>query len=169
MGWLKSIFGSKKDDRLERLVRRLIFYQDAATFRDALREATELAPKGDDFGIRALSEAIRRRCGGRNITFYSPSSFTIQSGDVLFEAEDRLLELAKSNKLLDDPSATQDLISAALVLSQDGLQGLEFRIFANAGVEQCYDFHLLFNQMHSSVKLWQARGELTQQMTEEAS
>ncbi len=172
MPWLKRIFGGEKDNRLERLVRRLIFYQDEATVLDALREATALAPKGDDLGVRALSEAIRRRCGGRGIVFYAPSlgGLTMRSGGVLIEAEDRLLELAKSNKLLDDPAATQGLISAALSLSQDGLSGLVRTIFALAGPEQGYDFQLLFNQMHSSIKLRYARGERswTQQMTDEA-
>lgn len=173
MGWLKNIFGSKEDERLERLVRRLIFYQDEATFLDALREATALAPKGDDLGVRALSEAIRRRCRKRKITFYSPSfgGLTVRLGEEYMQAEERLLELAKSGKLLENPAATQNLISAALAVSQDGLLGLVQTIFALAGPEQGYDFQLLFNHMHSSIKLRQARGERswTQQMTDETS
>ena len=138
MSWIKNIFGSKKDDRLERLVRWLIFYHDESTVLDALSEATALAPKGDDMGVRALSEAIRRRCGKRDITFYAPSfgGLTMRSGEVLMEAENRLLELAKSGKLLDDPAATQGLISAALSVSQDGLSGLVQTIFALSGSEQ---------------------------------
>lgn len=86
------------------------------------------------------------------------------------EAEDRLLELAKSRKLLDDPAATQNLISAALYLSQDGLGNLVRTIFALAGSEQGYDFQLLFNQMQSAIKLRHARGERswTQQLNDEA-
>ncbi len=171
MSWIKNIFGSKKDDRLECLVRRLIFYHDESTVLDALSEATALAPKGDDMGVRALNEAIRRRCGKRDVTFYAPfGGLTMRSGEVLMEAENRLLELAKSGKLLDDPAATQGLISAALSVSQDGLSGLVQTIFALAGSEQGYDFQLLFNQMHSSIKLRHAQGERswTQQMTDEA-
>jgi hypothetical protein len=171
MGWLKNIFRTKQDDHLERLVRRLIFYQDEATFLDALREATALVTKGDDLGVRALSEAICRRCGKRDITFYTPSfgGLTMRSREERREAENRLLELAKSRKLLDDPAATQNLISAALSVSQDGLRGLLSTIFVLAGIEQGYDFQLLYNQMHSSVRLRNARGERswTQRMTEE--
>lgn len=169
MSWFKNIFGTKKDERLERLVRRLIFYQDEATFLDALREATSLAPKGDDLGVRALSEAIRRRCGKKDITFYTPSfgGLTMRPGEELMEAEKRLLELAKSHRLFDDPAATQNLISAALSLSQDGLSSLVQTIFVVAGSEEGYDFQLLYNQMHSSIKLRHARGERswTEQMT----
>lgn len=61
---------------------------------------------------------IRRRCGKRDITFYAPpfDGLTMRSGDVLVEAENRLLEFAKSGRLLEDPAATKDLISAALSL-----------------------------------------------------
>ena len=172
MGWLRSIFGRKKKDPLERLVRRLIFYQDEAVFLDALREATALAAQGDDLGVRALSEAIRRRCGNRDITFYSPpvGGLTMRSFEEVMQAEERLLELAKSRQLLEDPAATQNLKSAALTSSQDGLRGLLTNIFVLAGTEQAYDFQLLFNQIHSSIKLRHARGERswTQQMTDEA-
>ena len=172
MGWLKKIFRNKQDDRLERLVRKLIFYQDEATFLDALREATALAPKGDDLGVRALGEAIRRRSGKKDIAFYAPSfgGLTVRSGEEFMGAEDHLLELAKSGKLLEDPAETQNLISAALFVSQDGLKSLVQTIFALAGAEQGYDFQLLFNQMHSAIKLRHARGERswTQQMIDEA-
>jgi hypothetical protein len=167
----KNLFGNKKDERFERLVRRLIFYQDENTFLDALREATALAPQGNDLGVRALSEAIRRRCGNRFVDFFSPSfdGLIMRSIEELFQAEGRLLELAKSGKLLDDPSITQNLISAALYISQDGLNGLLKSIFILAGVEHGYDFQLLFNQMHSSIKLRHANGERswTQQMNDE--
>jgi len=61
------------------------------------------------------------------------------------------------------------LISAALSMSQGGLSGLVQNIFVLAGAEQGYDFQLLFNQMHSAIKLRHARGERswTQQMTDE--
>ena len=170
MGWLKNLFGNKDDECYESLVRRLISYQDENTFLDALREATALAPQGNDLGVRALSEAIRRRCGNRDIKFYSPSfgGLTMRPGEELFQAEEHLLELAKSGKLLDDPSATQNLISAANSISQDGLNSLVKSIFASAGIEQGYDFQLLYNQMHSSIKLDYAKGERswTQQMTD---
>src|SRR5262245_7297834 len=170
MGWLKKIFGTKPDDRFERLVRRLIFYKDEEIFLGALREATALAPKGDDLGVRALSEAIRRRSGKKDVTFYAPpfGRLTMRSGEVIMQAENRLLELAKARRLLDDPAATQDLISAALPVSKDGLSGLLQTIFVLAGTEQGYDFQLLFNQIHSSIRLRQARGERswTQQLEE---
>jgi len=170
MDWIKRIFASRQNDGLERLVRRLIFYQDESVVLDALREATALAPKGNDLGVRALSEAIRRRCGRRDIQFYAPrfGGLTMRSGAVLMEAENRLLELAKAGKLLEDPAATQDLISAALSVSQDGLRDFVQGIFAFAGTEHGYDFQLLFNQMSSSIKLRHARGERswTEQMTD---
>jgi hypothetical protein len=40
---------------------------------------------------------------------------------------------------------------------QDGLSSLVQTIFALAGAEQGYDFQLLFNQMHSAIKLRHAR------------
>lgn len=174
MGWLRKIFGSKQDEaRLERLVRRLIFYQDETTFLDGLREATALAAKGDDLGVRALSEAIRRRAGKQHVTFYSPpfGKLTTRTPRELAEAEDRLLELAKSHRLLDDPAATQNLMAAAnTALGYDGIDQLILKIFIVAGVEQGYDFQLLFNQMHSGIRLRHARGERswTEQMMDKA-
>lgn len=158
MGWLKRIFGWQERDRLERLVRRLLFYQHEGTVLEALREATSLAPKGDDLGVRALTEAIRRRCGGREIAFYAPG-IAVRSGDVLFEAENRLLELVASGKLLADPAETQNLMSAAFSVSQDGLRSLISNIFVVGGADQAYDFQLLFNQMQSSAKLRFAQEE----------
>ena len=99
--------------------------------------------EGDDFGVRALSEAIRRRSGKEEVTFYTPSfgGVTIRSGSEIVEAEDRLLELAKAHRLMEDPAATQNLISAAnTVLGSDGMGKLVQMIFAFAGSEQGYDF-----------------------------
>jgi hypothetical protein len=159
-GWLRRLFAGKPDGQLDRLARRLIFYQDEATVLDALREATSLAPKGDDLGVRALSEAIRRRCGRTDVTFYAPAAgLTMRSMEETLGAEERLLDLARSGRLLADPAATQNLISAALGVSKDGLQGLVRTIFAVAGAEGGYDFQLLFNQMRCSLVLRRARGE----------
>jgi hypothetical protein len=160
MGWFKNIFASKQDDNLDRLVSRLVSYQDESIFLDALRDAMVLAQNGDDLGVRALSEAIRRRRGMKEVTFYVPHGGLIMRFDEeLMDAEENLLAFAKSGKLLDDPAATQNLISTALRVSQDGLSGLLKKIFALAGSEQGYDFQLLFNQMQSSINLRDARGE----------
>lgn len=83
----------------------------------------------------------------------------MRSGEEAFGAEARLLELAKSHKLLDDPAATQNLISAALSVSSDSLDNLLRTIFVFAGAEQGYDFQLLFNHTHSTIQLKHARGE----------
>jgi uncharacterized protein (TIGR02145 family) len=162
----RTAIEGNKDDRFERLVRRLISYQDEATFLDALREATSLAPKGDDFGVRALSEAIRRRCGKREIAFYAApmGHLTLRSSfEEVMQADERLIELAKARRLLEDPEATQNLMSMALPFHdrREGLSGLLDTIFEVAGSEQGYDFQLLFNQWHSSIKLRHARGERT--------
>ncbi len=170
MGWLKNIFATKQDDDLNRLVGRLVSYQDESTFLDALREAMALAQKGDDLGVRALNEAIRRRRGMKEVTFFVPhGGLIMRFGEELLEAEEQLLALAKSGKLLDDPAFTQSVISTALRISQDGLSSLLRKIFSLAGSEQGYDFQLLFNQMQSSINLRDARGErpLTQQMLAE--
>ncbi|MBZ4218982.1 MAG: DUF1566 domain-containing protein [Chlorobium sp.] len=172
MGWIKNIIGSKPDDTLDRLVNLLVSYQDESVFLEALHEAMELAQKGDELGVKALSEAIRRKRGMKEVTFFVPhGGLIMRFGEELMEAEEQLLALAKSGKLLDDPAATQNLISTALRLSQDGLSGLLRKIFSLAGSEQGYDFQLLFNQMQSSINLRGARGELssTQQITEEMS
>ncbi len=170
MGWLKNIFVAKQDDDLNRLVNRLISYQDELIFLGALREAMALAQKGDDLGVRALNEAIRRRRGMKEVTFFVPhGGLIMRFGEELMEAEEQLLAFAKSGKLLDDPAATQTLISSALRVSQDGLSGLLRKIFTLASSEQGYDFQLLFNQMQSSVNLKDARGErpLTKQIVTE--
>jgi len=160
MGWLKNIFVTKKDDNLERLAGRLVDYKDEAVFLDALREAMALAQKGDDLGVRALSEAIRRRRGMKEVTFYMPHGGLIMRFDEeIMEAEERLLVFAKSGKLLDDPALTQSLIATALRVSQDGLSSLLKKIFTLAGSDQGYDFQLLFNQMQSAINLKSARGE----------
>ena len=160
MGLLKNIFGSKQDDPLDRLVSRLVSYQDESIFLDALREAMELAQQGDELGVKALSEAIRRRRGMQEVTFYVPHGGLIMRFDEeLKEPQEQLLAFAKSGKLLDDPALTQTLIAKALRISQDGLAGLLKKIFSLAGSEQGYDFQLLFNQMQSSVNLKDARGE----------
>ncbi len=160
MGVLKNIFGNKQDDPLDRLVSRLVSYQDESIFLDALREAMELAQKGDELGVKALNEAIRRRRGMKEVTFFVPHGGLIMRCDEeLMEAEEQLLAFAKSDKLLDDPALTQALIAKALRISQDGLGGLLKKIFSLAGAEQGYDFQLLFNQMQSSINLKEARGE----------
>ena len=152
---------SKPSDRLEGLVRRLLFYRDEPTVLDALREATTLAREGDYLGVEALSIAIRRRCGNRPIKFYSPPSgaLTIRSGEDLMEAENRLFQLAESHRLLDDPEATQNIMSAANTFSPDGLDSLIRKIFTLVGNEHGYDFQLLYNQMWSSIQIRHARGE----------
>jgi hypothetical protein len=160
MGWLKNIIGNKQDDPFDHLVSRLVSYQDESIFLEALREAMELAQKGDELGVKALNEAIRRRRGMKEVTFYVPHGGLIMRFDEeLMEAEEQLLAFAKSGKLLDDPAVTQSLISTALRISQDGLSGLLRKIFTLAGSEQGYDFQLLFNQMQSSINLREARGE----------
>lgn len=166
MGWIRKIFRdntSEKVDDVERLVRRLLFYRDEAVFLDALREAVAFASKGDDFGIRALSEAIRRKSGNPQAQFYAPQmgSLTVRYGDDLMAAEDRLLELAESGELLRDPAATQNLIGMALSVSQDGLIGLLHTIYALAGTEAGYDFQLLFNHAKQIVMLQHSRGQRT--------
>ncbi len=152
---------SKTDERLEDLVNRLVFYQHEPIFLNALREATALAPKGDDLGVRALSEAIRRRSGKKDIVFYAPSfgGLTTRQSKEIMEAESKLLELAKSGILIKDPAKTQNLISAALCASDDDLNSFVKDIFMVAGAEQGYDFQLLFNQINSSIKLKYAHGE----------
>jgi len=161
----------KTDERLENLVNRLIFYQHEPTFLNALREATAMAPKGDDLGVRALSEAIRRRSGKKDIVFYAPSfgGLTTRQSKEILEAESKLLELAKSGILIKDPAKTQNLISAALCASGDDLNSFVKDIFMVAGAEQGYDFQLLFNQINSSIKLKYAHGERswTQKMMNE--
>ena len=171
MGWIKNIFGNKKEDPLDRLVSRLVSYQDETIFLDALREAMALAQKGDELGVNALNAAIRRRRGMKDVSFYVPHGGLIMRFDEeLIEAEESLLSFAKSGKLLDDPALTQSLISTALRVSQAGLAGLLRKIFALAGSEAGYDFQLLFNQMQSSVNLRDARGERpsSQQITVES-
>ncbi len=170
MGWLKNIFATKQDDDLNRLVGRLVSYQDESTVLDALREAMALAQKGDDLGVRSLNEAIRRRRGMKEVTFFVPhGGLIMRFGEELQEAEEQLLAMAKSGKLLDDPAFTQSLISTALRISQDGLSVLLRKIFSLAGSEQGYDFQLLFNQMQSSINLRDSRGErpLSQQILAE--
>ena len=167
MGWLKNIFATKQDDDLNRLVGRLVSYQDESTFLDALREVMALSQKGDDLGVRSLNEAIRRRRGMKEVTFFVPhGGLIMRFGEEPLEAEEHLLALAKSGKLLDDPAFTQSLISTALRISQDGLSTLLRKIFSLAGSEQGYDFQLLFNQMQSAINLRDARGErpLSQQV-----
>ncbi|MEJ2344293.1 MAG: hypothetical protein P8076_01420 [Gammaproteobacteria bacterium] len=163
MAWFKKLWRSKKHAQLERLVRRLIFYREESVFLDALREATTLAANGNDLGVLALTEALRRRCGRSDVAFYAPSFgvLKMRTAEECEEAGDRLLDLAKANRLLDDPEATQNLISAALHGSQDGLHGLVTLVFAVAGREAGYDFQLLYNQLHSSVMFRHAHGERT--------
>ncbi len=162
MGWLKNIFVTKKDDNLERLAGRLVDYKDEAVFLDALREAMALAQKGDELGIRALNEAIRRRRGMKEVTFYMPHGGLIMRFDEeIMEAEEKLLAFAKSGKLLDDVALTQSLIATAMRVSQDGLTSLLKKIFTLAGSEQGYDFQLLFNQMQSAINLKGAHGEVS--------
>lgn len=170
MGLLKNIFAPKQDDALNRLVGRLVSYQDESTFLEALREAMALAQKGDELGVKALNEAIRRRRGMKDVTFFVPhGGLIMRFGEELMEAEEQLLAFAKSGKLLDDPALTQSLISTALRVSPDGLSGFLRKIFALAGSEPGYDFQLLFNQMQSSINLRDARGErpLSQQILAE--
>jgi Protein of unknown function (DUF1566) len=170
MGLLKNIFAPKQDDALNRLVGRLVSYQDESTFFEALREAMALAQKGDELGVKALNEAIRRRRGMKDVTFFVPhGGLIMRFGEELMEAEEQLLAFAKSGKLLDDPALTQSLISTALRVSPDGLSGFLRKIFALAGSEPGYDFQLLFNQMQSSINLRDARGErpLSQQILAE--
>jgi len=170
MGWLKNIFVTKTDDNLDRLAGRLVSYKDESVFLDALREAMALAQKGDELGVKALNEAIRRRRGMKAVTFYVPNGGLIMRFDEeIMEAEEKLLAFAKSGKLLDDPALTQSLISTALRVSQDGLSSLLRKIFTLAGSEQGYDFQLLFNQMQSAINLRSVNGQglSTQQMTVE--
>jgi hypothetical protein len=167
MGLLKNIFAPKQDEALNRLVGRLVSYQDESTFLEALREAMALAQKGDELGVKALNEAIRRRRGMKDVTFFVPHGGLIMRFDEeIMEAEEKLLAFAKSGKLLDDPALTQSLIATALRVSQDGLSGFLRKIFTVAGSEQGYDFQLLFNQMQSAINLRDARGErpLSQQI-----
>ncbi len=171
MGLLKNIFASKQDVVLDRLVGRLVSYQDESTFLGALREAMALAQKGDELGVKALNEAIRRRRGMKDVTFFVPhGGLIMRFGEELMEAEEQLLAFAKSGKLLDDPALTQSLISTALRVSQDGLSGFLRKIFSVAGSEPGYDFQLLFNQMQSAINLRDARGErpLSQQILGES-
>ena len=159
-----DLIRKKLDHNLDRLVRRLICYQDEATFLDALREAAALSKEGDDLGVRALNEAVCRRCGKQNVTFYMPNfgGMEARTAEDYVEAEDILVELAKSNRLLEEPAATQNLISAALAsLGFDGIGKLVKNIFDIAGAEQGYDFQLLFNQLHSAISLRHALGERT--------
>jgi hypothetical protein len=114
MSWLKRIFGSRREEaRLERLVRRLIS-PDEATFLDALREATALAPKGDDLGVRALSEAIHRKSGRQDATFYAPAFGKLTVIDKSVEAKGEIIQLAESQALLSDPAKSQNLIFMAM-------------------------------------------------------
>ena len=164
VSWLSRTFGKKSDHDLDRLVRRLVSYQNEATVLDALREATALAPRGDDLGVRAMTEAIRRRSGKREVTFYTPAfgELTVRTLGEIGEAEDKLVELASSRRLLADVAATQNLISAANgVLGPEGMRRLLRKMFSSAGREQGYDFQLLFNQMQSAIKLRHALGERT--------
>lgn len=166
------------------LVGRLISFTDETTFLDALREATELARKGNALGVRALSEAIRRKSGKRQVMFYttplggfiwnainkgknverttggitSVSLDSEQWGNEIAEAEHRLLELAKSKALLQNPEASQKLISVLWIHSgHDDLRELLHRIYDVGGGEQGYAFQLLFNQMLSNVVWRRAR------------
>ena len=170
--------------RLERLVRRLISFTDEATFLDALREATGLAQKGNALGVRALSEAIRRKSRkrevmfcteplggfiwnainkGKNVQQTSEGITTVSLDSERWEnekaeAEHRLLDLAKSQALLEDPGASQKLISVLWVLGRnDDLRKFLHRIYDVGGVEQGYAFQLLFNHMQSFVTLRKKR------------
>ncbi len=166
---LFSLFTKKKKDlTFERLVRRLLFYQDDKIFIEALTEACSLSSNGDELGVNALSEAIRRRCKRDDISFYKPLVGKLKTRPIKehLDANEILLELAKSGKLLEDPKKTQNLMSAALVISTDGLKELLLSIYIHAGIEQGFDFQLLYNQLSQSVKLRVLNGEqtLTQKM-----
>lgn len=157
----KLFGGNAKEARLEVLVGKLMA-EDEATFLGGLREAVTYAPRGDDFGLRAMSEAIRRRSGKSQVEFYEPSlgGLTVRHGSELMQIEDRLLDLALKRALLADPATTQNLISAGLsFLGHERLKELALEISSLGGVEQFFGFQLLYNQMQSSIKLRHARGE----------
>lgn len=162
MSWFTKLFGrDAKDARLEVLVSKLMA-EDEPTFLGGLREAVTYAPRGDDYGVRAMSEAIRRRSGKSEVEFYEPSfgGLTMRHDSEITQIEERLLDLALKRSLLADAVTTQNLISAGLsFLGQERLTELALEIARLGGVEQFYGYQLLYNQMHSSIKLRHARGE----------
>ncbi len=157
MGWLRRLRGEdRREENLELLVRRLTFYLDQTVFQDALQEATSFASRGDDFGVRALSEAISIRSRRKKVEFPSMkfSELEMRSASDPPHAMDRLMDLAQLGRLLYNPSFSQQLIVAILnAAGDDGAEMVKQEIFVQAGADQGFDFQLLYCHTCSSIQL----------------
>lgn len=168
-GWLRGLFSFSP---AAKLASRLASNDDA-TFVSALTDAVQYGPRGDDLGIRAMEEAMRRRAGRRNLTFLQPNlgGLTGRAYSELEDAPKRLLQLAEARALLRDPRVSQDLMSACLIgHGAEMIRECMLKAAELGGVGECYAFQLLHNHLSQAAKLAHARGarSWTEQMTDES-
>jgi len=151
VSWFKRTFSVGP---IAKLASRLA-KNDDATFVSALAEAVQYAPQGNDLGIRAMEEAMRRRAGQRQLEFHQPGQ--VYPG--LTDPVALLTDLVRVHGVLHDPRTSQVLISA--ILAGNGAVGMRLLISGYTqigGAAQGYAVQLLYNHLLQTEELAKARG-----------
>ncbi len=143
------------------LAERLESNEETA-FIPALQEAVTYAVDGNDLGVLAMEEAMRRRAGGRKLEFMTPKLGTLTARDsaTAMNAPQDLLRLVEQGALYQDPAATQDLMSACMAVhGEDEIRNCILESRALGGLDAFYGFQLLYNHILQATKLAHARGQ----------
>ena len=173
--WFYRVFSFSKTAKLA----ARLASDDESIFIPALTEAVTYAPKGNELGVRAMEEAMRRRAFRRDLIFMEVHLGGLKTRNLKTanEAPKVLVELARDQALLRNPYVSQDLMSACITYHgyegcQDCLLEIEELVIKElVSKEQFYIFQLLYNHITQSAKLARARGERTweEQMSKEGS
>lgn len=99
--------------------------------------------EGDPRGLCAIQEAIRVKSGNSDCTFYSPS-LRIRKGNDILQARAKLIELARSGDLLNDPAELGDLMLALRFLGFEELTDAAHEIEAAVGEHQFHALQLVW-------------------------
>lgn len=162
MGFWSKLLGKNaqpETDAKTQAMAAMMASNEEKMFLTGLEAAIGLADSGDQRGLLAMRMAMVARSGKTTATFYEPGVVGGRA-DLLAEryanARSRLLELAKSGALLDDPQSSGELLSAALVTiggSHNDLEGLAYEVLDVGGPAQAVAFQLLYNEQRCASAL----------------
>ena len=159
MSIFRNLFQSDPNAKhIKRLAKGLTSTHEQ-TYLEALQESVDRSNRGDVTGVKAMREAIKKKCGKSDVKFFRPGIAMRQMDEVL-DAKESILELARQNRLMTDPYQTGNLISAFTSVHGDsGAGSILDEIFDNCSAQAGYDFQILFNEIVSTVKLIQMGNE----------
>ena len=138
---------SEGEDSLFSLVKELLS-SDSSIRDGALVAARQMANRGNQGGVNALEEAIRRKAGTNSVEFHKPG-ITVFEFSELVNARESLLEIASRHAICKEAKKVGSLMSKIDIQSPESVRALLTDLRRIGGEDQSLQFQLVGTHMQA--------------------